>query len=46
MGVLKRAWTVLHQIWWGHCPIIATRQVQNSADILLCFGSTAVVEIR
>ena len=28
-GVLKRAWTDLHEIWWEHCPIILTHQVQK-----------------
>jgi len=42
MGVFTNAWTDLYQIWWGHCMIIATHQIQkNGEDILLGFQTTA-----
>jgi len=41
IGVLKNAWTDLHQIRWRHCQIIATHKFKNGEDIWLDFQNTA-----
>ena len=40
IGDLKNALTDLHQMWWGHCPMIWHTKFKNGADILLGFETT------
>jgi len=46
IGLLKNALNVLHQVWWGHCKVIAAHtQFKNCGDILLGFQTTAAREL-